>query len=108
MEINTSVSKDWIKNSYKEFGRALNPVYTGPTPSSNWLISDKLLVGGYPEKDDDIKAIENAGINTFVCLNEEYGRNDLHRPFPKYAQSLSKNNQFIHFPMKQAPFKPTH
>ncbi len=99
MEINTTVSNNWIKNSYRDFGLNLNADFTGPTASSNWLIPNKLLVGGYPDTKADIQAIENAGITTFVCLNDEYGRNDLHRPFPAYETTLSCA-KFVHFPMK--------
>lgn len=99
MEINTTLSNGWINNSYKEFGRNINAEYSGPTNTSNWLIPNKLLVGGYPDTESDIKAIESAGITTFVCLNDEYGRKDLHRPFPSYATALS-NAKFVHFPMK--------
>lgn len=105
MEINTKIAEGWIQNSYKNFGMVFHHEYRGPTVSSNWLIPNKLLVGGYPDRDDDIKALENAGITTFVCLNEEYGNNNLHRPFPAYAENLNTAS-FIHFPMKDmAPHK---
>ncbi len=100
MQIDIQVSTNWIKNSYKTFGRTNDKKYCGVTQTSNWLIPGKLLVGGYPDKEDDIENIENAGINTFVCLNEEYGRTNLHRPFPKYGDNLSPTSTFVHFPMR--------
>lgn len=40
----------------------------GPTPGSNWLIPNRLLVGECPANEAEISPILQAGIDTFVCL----------------------------------------
>jgi protein-tyrosine phosphatase len=53
-------------------------VYMGPTPESNWVIPNVLLVGAFPASQDDdetfllISEILKLGINKFVCLQQEY------------------------------------
>ena len=81
--LDLEVSKNWYIRSADEFNiTPLNEIYTGPTEESNWLIPNILLVGAYPsdssgnpELSTSIqKKLLDVGINTFVCLNIEYGR----------------------------------
>jgi hypothetical protein len=89
-------SKDWIKNSKINFLKILNSSLKGPTRESNWLIPRQLLVGGYPDTDDKhLEPLKNAGVNYFVCLNNEYGTSSrhgrIHRP---YAEGLDSSYEF--------------
>ncbi|KAG1663284.1 hypothetical protein FOA52_006325 [Chlamydomonas sp. UWO 241] len=49
----------------------------GPTKESNWLIPGRVLAGGYPASSDDaemsaiLRALLDAGVTTFVCLQAE-------------------------------------
>lgn len=51
--------------------------YCGPTPESNWVIPNHLLVGAYPASQDDAETFElitsilKLGITKFVCLQQE-------------------------------------
>jgi len=51
--------------------------YCGPTPESNWVVPNMLLVGAYPASTDDeetldlITSILKQGVNKFVCLQQE-------------------------------------
>jgi hypothetical protein len=66
--------------------RNKNPHFQGPLGETNWLIPGILLVGSYPapayydpvEADIYIMSLLQAGIDTFVCLNDEYGKNPDH------------------------------
>ena len=74
--LDLKVSKDWYENSNIKFKTELDSdknIYKGPTSESNWLIPGRLLVGAYPSEDDDLEKIMESGINTFVCLNNDYG-----------------------------------
>ncbi|CAM9515918.1 unnamed protein product, partial [Ectocarpus fasciculatus] len=52
--------------------------YCGPTPESNWVIPDRLLVGAYPASQSDVETFEllisilKLKTTTFVCLQQEY------------------------------------
>lgn len=93
------LSKDWIQNSYRNFGMHLNNSFQGPTLDSNWLIKDYLLVGGYPDSVSKFNSIKSANINKFVCLNAEYGTITERHYFMNYDSLLSPGD-FMHFPMK--------
>lgn len=51
--------------------------YCGPTPESNWVVRDKLLVGAYPASQSDMETFEllisilKLGVTSFVCLQQE-------------------------------------
>ena len=51
--------------------------YCGPTPESNWVIPNVLLVGAYPASTDDGETFElltsvlKLGVTKFVCLQQE-------------------------------------
>jgi len=87
-------SNNWIID--QKYPKILNKKLQGPTNESNWAIPDILLVGGYPNDLHDIKLIQNLGIKTFVCLNDEYGSSS---EYISYANVLDKDN-FIHVPIK--------
>jgi hypothetical protein len=74
--LDLTVSKNWYENSNIKFKTELDSdknIYKGPTTESNWLIPGRLLVGAYPSQDNDLVKIMKSGINTFVCLNNDYG-----------------------------------
>ena len=90
-----SLSENWINLSKIKFNKNKNKKYEGPTSDSNWLILNKLLVGGgisYKYKFDSIKQI---GIDTFVCLLDKGDKDE----FYDYEKHLSNDN-YIHFPIK--------
>ena len=51
-------------------------IHRGPTATSNWLIPNRVLMSAYPGDKDSrvatqkIKAVLDAGIRTFVCLQQ--------------------------------------
>eukprot|EP01089_Gocevia_fonbrunei_P000340 TRINITY_DN10360_c0_g1_i1.p1 TRINITY_DN10360_c0_g1~~TRINITY_DN10360_c0_g1_i1.p1 ORF type:complete len:202 (-),score=28.92 TRINITY_DN10360_c0_g1_i1:12-617(-) len=91
----------------------LNPDPTlmwGPIDPSNWVIPGRLVAGGYPghksepEHSNQIKAILDAKITTFVCLQseKELKRFNPYQPLITEGEdfSLFKNKiKFIHFPI---------
>jgi hypothetical protein len=93
------LSKDWIANSYMKFGTNLNYDFQGPTRESNWLIKNRLLVGGYVDSIQTLNSIKEQGITKFVCLNAEYGTNTGKRTFMPYGLHLAPGD-FLNFPLK--------
>ena len=103
-------SRGWITQEkfVSRVGHNSHPL-NGPTHESNWLIPmtsgfGSLCVGSYPESwRGYLSRILNAGLNTFVCLNDEYGTKD-HRG--DYFEPYAKNNariptdRFIHKKIK--------
>jgi hypothetical protein len=88
-DLDLSISKDWIEKSKTNNFSSRNPIFTGPTIESNWVIKPNLLVGAYPNVPRNIaetnkiqENILNEGITTFISLNAEYGKNSGH---PAYA-----------------------
>jgi len=93
----------------------LGKLMRGPSEGSNWVIPGLLMCGPYPgaldDKNNDIflKRILAKGIDTFVCLQEEYQedvpedvwRNNVGlRPYFPDAQRLSKKDlKWIHLPI---------
>lgn len=96
--LDIDMSKDWIKNSKQNYGKKKNENYTGPTLNSNWIIRDKIMVGGYP-KSYEVGIIKTQKVTKFVCLNDEYGTEKKDKIFNRYGDRLNPND-FIHFPMK--------
>jgi hypothetical protein len=97
------ITRGWItQEKYRSEKNNRNPDFKGPTHESNWLLHKNtrhggLVVGGYPDTFQDMRILSNE-LQTFVCLNSEYGKTvkgDYYRP---YANHLSKN-QFIHEPI---------
>ena len=72
----------------------------GPTHESNWLIPKvdglqfgALCVGSYPDNDKGyLVKLLDAGLNTFVCLNDEYGVQD---KYGDYFEPYARNNPRI-------------
>ena len=70
----------------------------GPTHESNWLIPKvsaapgfgSLCVGSYPDSNKGyLVKLQAAGLNTFVCLNDEYGTRDKYGDyFEPYATKI--------------------
>ena len=84
-------TKRFIHNSH---------LLNGPTHESNWLIPKvdgldfgALCVGSYPDKDKGyLVQLLDAGLNTFVCLNDEYGIQD---KYGDYFEPYARNNPRI-------------
>ena len=100
-------SRGWItQEKFKpRAGHNSHPL-NGPTYESNWIIPKSvsefgsLCVGSYPEsRKGYLKKLFDAGCNTFVCLNDEYGSRDKHGDF---YEAYAENNpnilvgRFIH------------
>jgi hypothetical protein len=124
-----ALSRNWYDRSQSEFGGNKNPHFQGPLGETNWLIPGILLVGAYPapadyhpaEADHYIISLLRAGIDTFVCLNDEYGKNPNHYGYaelegtlnedgddilydaiglPGLSRDFNKDRDFIHMPVK--------
>ena len=91
-------SRGWItKEKFtKRFGHNLHPL-NGPTYESNWIIPKvpsatfgSLCVGSYPDSNKGyFKKIIDAGLNTFVCLNDEYdNKNKYGNYYEPYAKRI--------------------
>jgi hypothetical protein len=97
---NLDVTRGWItEQKYQSKRNNRNSYFQGPTLESNWLLRKNtqhggFAVGGYPDKPSDMPALLREGLETFVCLNSEYGK----AKFPSYGNSLSKD-RFIHEPI---------
>ena len=92
-------SRGWITQEKftKRFVHNSHPL-NGPTYESNWILPKvaafgSLCVGAYPETHNAyLNKLLAAGLNTFVCLNDEYGTRD-HRG--DYFEPYAKNNSRI-------------
>jgi len=95
-------SRGWITEEkfVPRVGHNSHPL-NGPTQESNWLIPKvpgstafgSLCVGSYPESWHGYLArILQAGLNTFVCLNDEYGTKDYRGD---YFEPYARNNKQI-------------
>ena len=69
----------------------------GPTEESNWLIKKTLgsdfgsfAVGGYPDKPGFLTSLLGSGLDTFVCLNSEYGKQVKNHNYTAYANNRSR------------------
>jgi hypothetical protein len=100
-ELYIEPSRNWITGKGYERNRYKQDIYfMGPTPESNWLIRKLFAVGSYPERQDYLKIILAAGIDTFVCLNAEYGKTFGNGYFPRYDDKLPAGCTFIHEPIE--------
>lgn len=123
-----ALSRNWYDRSKAEFGRK-NLSFQGPLGETNWLIPGVVLLGAYPAPadydpdgaNDYLSEILGAGIDTFVCLNDEYGKNPNHYGYaelegtlnedgddilydaiglPGLSSDFNKDRDFIHMPVK--------
>eukprot|EP00117_Sycon_ciliatum_P040200 scpid61129/ scgid29579/ len=96
-----------------EFG-VLTPIDSlgnSPTPTSNWLIPERLLIGGkpggyYQQPDEDLLKYIGVGVRTFVCLIGEYRSMEGYmQRYPGVAKEVAKNADdctgldFVFFPI---------
>jgi protein-tyrosine phosphatase len=101
---NLDVTRGWItQQKYRSEKNNRNPYFKGPTHESNWLLHKNtrhggLVVGGYPDTTFNLLALFSEELQTFVCLNSEYGKTVNSDYFQPYGTNLPKN-QFIHEPI---------
>jgi hypothetical protein len=113
--LNISQSINWISrqkfidlrllrlNGYKN----THPLTNGMPCESNWLIPKEkgsyfgsFAVGGYPDVTEYMFALLSAGIQTFVCLNNEYGKTIGKSKYLEYAKEYKiPAHNFIHQPI---------
>jgi|Laugrespbdmm15sd_2_1035082.scaffolds.fasta_scaffold06550_2 protein-tyrosine phosphatase len=100
-------SQNWIvgQRYAKEYDDR-DPYFTGPTDESNWLFRKTpgskygaFAVGGYPDKPNYFEYLKRAGLDTFVCLNSEYGFYSKGDYYPRYGDTLPKD-RFVHVPIE--------
>ena len=110
--VHLQASRGWITEEKftKRFIHISHPL-NGPTHESNWILPKvpsatfgSLCVGSYPDKDKGyLVKLLAAGLNTFVCLNDEYGTQD---KYGDYFEPYARNNpripadRFIHKKIK--------
>jgi len=108
--VHLAESRGWITEEKftKRFIHISHPL-NGPTHESNWILPKvpgfgSLCVGSYPDKDKGyLVKLLAADLNTFVCLNDEYGTQD---KFGDYFEPYARNNpripadRFIHKKIK--------
>jgi hypothetical protein len=105
-KLNIDVTRGWIAKEKYAFERFKpNPYFKGPTYESNWLIRKAVdskfgafAVGGYPDYIHHLHELKAAELETFVCLNSEYGKVFKGKYFRQYANDLLKAN-FIYEPI---------
>lgn len=96
---NIDATRNWITEKKYTTNRENRDLYfKGPTQESNWLIRDSFMVGSYPDKPGYMKAILDAGLKTFVCLNSEYGKMVNGNYYEPYGNFIPDEN-FIHEPI---------
>ena len=105
-------SRGWITEEKftKRFIHISHPL-NGPTHESNWILPKvstlgfgSLCVGSYPDSNKGyLVKLLAADLNTFVCLNDEYGTQD---KYGDYFEPYARNNpripadRFIHKKIK--------
>ena len=108
--VHLAESRGWITEEKftKRFIHNLHPL-NGPTHESNWILPKvpgfgSLCVGSYPDSNKGyLVKLLAADLNTFVCLNDEYGTQD---KFGDYFEPYARNNpripadRFIHKKIK--------
>jgi len=87
----------------------------GPTNRSYWILEGKFAAGAYPGKEhsgiheldaENIKALENSGIEVFINLTQDYeGGTDAH--LDRYDAFLSPNAVIERFPIPDVSVPPT-
>jgi len=65
----------------------------GPTEESNWLIPEKLIVGGCPVTPEEVEDIANEGVKLLVCLldREDFSSRISKKDYKNLAQSVKIN-----------------
>lgn len=108
--VHLAESRGWItEEKFKpRVVHNLHPL-NGPTYESNWILPKvpgfgSLCVGSYPDSNKGyLVKLLAADLNTFVCLNDEYGTQD---KFGDYFEPYARNNpripadRFIHKKIK--------
>jgi hypothetical protein len=108
--VHLAESRGWITEEKftKRFIHNSHPL-NGPTHESNWILPKvpgfgSLCVGSYPDSNKGyLVKLLAADLNTFVCLNDEYGTQD---KFGDYFEPYARNNpripadRFIHKKIK--------
>ncbi len=105
-KLNIEPSRNWIVGQrYASEFKVHNPHFVGPSYESNWLIRKlpgskygSLAVGGFPDNGTVLRELKSDGLDTFVCLNSEYGLWAKGDYYPKYGDTLPKG-RFIHEPI---------
>ena len=110
--VHLAESRGWITEEKftKRFIHISHPL-NGPTHESNWILPKvstlgfgSLCVGSYPDSNKGyLVKLLAADLNTFVCLNDEYGTQD---KYGDYFEPYARNNpripadRFIHKKIK--------
>lgn len=105
-KLNIEPSRNWIVGQrYANEYKIHNPHFAGPSYESNWLIRKapgskygSFAVGGFPDINNPVSQLKSAGLDTFVCLNSEYGLWAKGDYYPRYGEILPKD-RFIHEPI---------
>lgn len=100
-ELDLSASENWIQKSSEKFKKYRDPKYIGFNNETNILIPDnRLIVGGYPKYKQDFERMKEMGIDTIVCLNDEYGKTIKGLHHSEYSKTEDINGmEFIHVPI---------
>jgi hypothetical protein len=99
-KLELSKSENWIEHSCFKFRKSRDSKYVGFDIESNIVIPDNILVvGGYPDSKEDFEKMREMGIDTFVCLNVEYGKMDRNKNYSPYAETEIYGSAFIHVPI---------
>jgi len=102
---NLDITRGWItQQKYCSKKNNRNPYFKGPTHESNWLLRKNtrhgsLVVGAYPDTSSHLLALFRENLQTFVCLNSEYGKTVHGNYYQPYGNNLPKY-QFIHEPIR--------
>lgn len=74
-----------------------------PTHTSNWLIPGRLLIGERPKKQEDGLKLVHAGVDTFVCLLEQFFSMYINYQYPAAIKAskeqLTASVTFVHCPL---------
>jgi len=105
-KLNIAASRNWIVGQrYADEYKIHDPDFVGPSYESNKLIPKipgskygSLTVGGFPDSNNPLPQLRSAGLDTFVCLNSEYGFYSKGDFFQRYGDSLPKD-RFVHVPI---------
>lgn len=90
-------------NNCKDLPENFVQIFRGPTKTSNWLIPGRVLMSAFPgdhshaEAQSKISSILDAGIETFVCLQENSELKYFEHYWP-HVQKLAKTKKhFLQF-----------
>lgn len=92
-------SRNWIAESKQKFGKNIDKKYYGISHESNQLIPGNIfIIGAFPYV-CDIYILRELGINTYCCLNDEYGKYVKGTMYTEYKKELLPSELFIHEPI---------